>query len=141
MSIEKLCMCFYSSCTKLKYYTNPTDVFVYSHFDVIKHTLSKPILHRRIGQWALALIEYSLTYSTLKAVKGQVVANFYVDHAIVEVRQDYVGLKSWKLYFEGSKHKNETSIGILIIPLKKFRQSSSLKLKSFASIIRLSMKL
>jgi hypothetical protein len=49
-SIEKLCLCLYFSCTKLKYYINPINVYVYSHFDVIKHMLLKPIMHSRIGK-------------------------------------------------------------------------------------------
>jgi len=60
--IEKLCLCLYFSCTKLKQYIKPLDVYGYSHFDIIKQMLSKPILHSRIGKWALALTEYSLTY-------------------------------------------------------------------------------
>jgi len=46
----------------LKQYIKPIDVYVYSHFDIIKHMLSKPILHNKVGKWALALTEYSLTY-------------------------------------------------------------------------------
>jgi hypothetical protein len=57
--IEKLCLCLYFACMKLKHYIKPVDVHVYSHYDVIKHMLSKPILHSRIGKWALALTEYS----------------------------------------------------------------------------------
>ena len=52
---EKFCLCFYFSCTKLKHYIKPFDVYVYSHFDIIKHMLSKPVLHSRVGKWALAL--------------------------------------------------------------------------------------
>lgn len=68
--IEKLCLCLYFSCTKLKYYIKLVDVYVSSHFDVIKYMLSKPIMHSRIGKWELALAEYSFTYMTLKAIKG-----------------------------------------------------------------------
>ncbi|KAK2455906.1 hypothetical protein QL285_003321 [Trifolium repens] len=114
-AIEKLCLCLYFSCTKLKHYIKPVDVYVYSHFDVIKHMLTKPILHSRIGKWALALTEYSLTYKPLKAVKGQIVADFIVDHSLVEIPQDYVDIQPWILYFDGSKHKYGTGIGILII--------------------------
>src|SRR4051812_9415848 len=57
--IEKLCLCLYFSCNKLKQYIKPVDVYVSSHFDVIKHMLSKPILHSRIGKWALVLTEFS----------------------------------------------------------------------------------
>ncbi|XP_058788284.1 uncharacterized protein LOC131662499 [Vicia villosa] len=68
--IEKLCLCLYFSCMKLKQYIKPVDVYVSSHSDIIKDMLPKPILHSRIGKWALALTEYSLTYAPLKVVKG-----------------------------------------------------------------------
>jgi len=55
---EKLRLCLYFSCTKLKNYIKHFDVYVYSHFDIIKHMLSKPNLHSRVGKWALALTEY-----------------------------------------------------------------------------------
>lgn len=53
--IEKLCLSLYFSCMKLKCYIKSMDVFVYSHFYIIKYILSKPSLHSRIGQWALSL--------------------------------------------------------------------------------------
>lgn len=83
-AIEKLFLCMYFSCTKLKHYIKTVNVYVYSHFDVIKHMLSKPILHSRIEKWVLALIEYFLTYYPLKAVKGKRVTNFIVDHLVFE---------------------------------------------------------
>ncbi|WJX50210.1 hypothetical protein P8452_36545 [Trifolium repens] len=120
-SIEKLCLCLYFSCMKLKHYIKPVDVFVYSHCDIIKHMLSKPILHSRIGKWALALTEYSLTYKPLKTVKGQIVADFIADHSALETPQNYVESQPWKLYFDGSKHKHGVGIGILIISPTKFK--------------------
>ena len=57
-SIEKLCLCLHFSCTKLKYYIKPIDLYVSSHFDVIKYMLSKPIMHNQIDKWALAITEY-----------------------------------------------------------------------------------
>lgn len=113
--IEKLCLCLYFLSTKLKHYTNLVDVYVYSHFDVIKHMLSKPILHSRIWKWALTLIEYSLTYYPLKAIKGQIVTKFIVDHIVVEAIESYVEERPLKLYFDGSRHKDETGVGVFII--------------------------
>lgn len=66
--IEKLCICLYFFCTKLKHYIKPIDDYVSMHFNVIKHMLSKPILHCRIGKRTLALSEYSLTYAPLKVM-------------------------------------------------------------------------
>ncbi|XP_058774553.1 uncharacterized protein LOC131648840 [Vicia villosa] len=92
-SIEKLCLCLHFSCTKLKYYIKPIDLYVSSHFDVIKYMLSKPIIHSRIGKWVLALTEYSLAFMPLKAMKGQL----------------------WRLFFDGSTHKDGRGVGILLI--------------------------
>jgi hypothetical protein len=44
--------------------------------------LYRPILRGRIDKWAYALIEYDLTYEPLRALKGQVLADFIVEHGI-----------------------------------------------------------
>ncbi|XP_050897084.1 uncharacterized protein LOC127103889 [Lathyrus oleraceus] len=82
--------------------------------DIIKHVLSKPILHSRIGKWALALTEFSLTFKPLKAMKGQIVADFIVDHAMVESPMNVVDTTPWRIYFDGFSHKDGTGVGVLI---------------------------
>jgi ribonuclease HI len=65
--------------------------------------LLKPFLSGRMGKWSYALIEYDLAYEPLRSMKGQVVADFIVDHAIdVGHSVDCVQLKPWSLYFDGS---------------------------------------
>ncbi|XP_039686960.1 uncharacterized protein [Medicago truncatula] len=130
---EKLCLCLFFSCTKLKHYIKPFDVYVYSHFDIIKHMLSKPILHSRFGKWALALTEYSLTYQSLKAVKGQIVADFIVDHSISEVLTTEIDNHPWNLYFDGSSHKNGTGIGIVLISPKHHKFEHMFRINQFFS--------
>jgi hypothetical protein len=44
--------------------------------------LQQPILSGRIRKWAYALIECDLAYESLKSIKGQVVADFIVEHSI-----------------------------------------------------------
>ena len=131
--VEKLCLCLYFSCTKLKQYIKPVDVYVSSHFDVFKYMLSKPILHSRIGKWALALTEYSLTFMPLKAVKGQVVADFIVDHSIQVEDINYVEIEPWKLYFDGSSHKDRTGVGVLIISPEKIPTTFKYKISGSCS--------
>ena len=59
--------------------------------DVIKHMLQKPILSRRIGKWDYALVEYDLAYESLKYVKGQIIADFIVEHHINDKHDLEVG--------------------------------------------------
>jgi hypothetical protein len=44
--------------------------------------LQQLILSRRIGKWVYALIKYDLANESLKSIKGQVVADFIVEHSI-----------------------------------------------------------
>jgi hypothetical protein len=44
--------------------------------------LQQSILSGRIVKWAYDLIEYDLAYESLKSIKGQVVADFNVEHII-----------------------------------------------------------
>ncbi|XP_050891471.1 uncharacterized protein LOC127096990 [Lathyrus oleraceus] len=131
--VEKLCLCLYFSCTKLNHYVKPVDVYVSSHFDIIKHMLSKPILHSRIGKWVLALTGYSLTYMPLKAVKGQAVADFIVDHSIVQNSLNYLEFEPWELYFDGSTHKYGTGVRILIISPRKIPTKFKYKVEGLCS--------
>ena len=61
--------------------------------------LQQPILSGRIGKWAYALIEYDLTYESLRAMKGQVIADFIVGHRIKDDENiNYVSICPWKLF-------------------------------------------
>jgi len=130
---EKLCLCLYFSCTKLKHYRKPFDVYVYSHFDIIKHMLSKSILHSRVGKWALALTKYSLTYQSLKSVKGQIVADFIADHSVIEPSLSGACDQLSRLYFDGSSHKNGIGIRVVIISPKKVPTTYKFLLNQFRS--------
>ena len=74
--IEKLCLCLYFSCPKLRHYLFSAECTVVSKADVIKHMLSMPILNGRMGKWILALSKFDLRYELAKAVKGHVIADF-----------------------------------------------------------------
>jgi hypothetical protein len=78
--------------------------------------LYRPILRGRIDKWAYTLIEYDFTYETLKTLKGQVLANFIVEHGIdLDDEINYLTFTSWKLYFDGSVCKDGQGVGIVLI--------------------------
>jgi hypothetical protein len=48
------------------------------------------------------LVEYDLAYELLRSMKGPIVADFIVCHAIyVDHSVNFVQLKPWGLYFDG----------------------------------------
>lgn len=48
-------------------------------------------------------------------MKGQTVANFIVDHAMVESSLNVVETTPWRLYFDRSGHKDGTGVWVLIL--------------------------
>jgi hypothetical protein len=116
--IEKLCFSLYYNCTKLRHYLLSSTCIVACETDVIKHMLHRPIWSGRLGKWAYGLVEYDLVFESLKSIKGQIVADFIVEHW-VDIEHDLdVGLillTPWKLYFDGSACSDGQGIGIVFI--------------------------
>ncbi|XP_050896010.1 uncharacterized protein LOC127102708 [Lathyrus oleraceus] len=91
------------------------------------------IVENQIGKWALALTKYSLNYMPFKVVKGQVVAGFIIDHSIVENSLNYMEFEPWKLYFDGSRHKDGTGMRVLIISPNRIPTKFKYKVESLCS--------
>ena len=80
--------------------------------------LQKPILCGRIAKWAYALVEYDLAYESLRAIKGQIVADFIVEHRINDkhgLEVGYITCTPLKLYFDGSVCDDGQEIGVVLI--------------------------
>jgi hypothetical protein len=81
--------------------------------DPIKYVLNQPALMGRLGKWALAMMEYDITYVPQKAIKGQALADFLAAHPlpddsplVVELPDEEVFTvdieSQWELYFDGA---------------------------------------
>ncbi len=67
----------------------------------------------RVGKWIFSLTEFDLRYESPKAIKGQAVADFIVEH-----RNDSIGsveIVPWILFFDGSVCTHGCGIGLVII--------------------------
>jgi hypothetical protein len=62
--------------------------------------LHRPTLRGRLGKWAYALIGYDLVFESLKTMKGQVVADFILEHRVdVEHEESFFRYKFYFLHF------------------------------------------
>jgi hypothetical protein len=114
--MEKLCLSLYYACSKFRHYILSSSCIVACQYDVIKHMLLKPILSGRMGKWAYALVGYDLAYELLRSMKGQVVVDFIVDHAVdVDQSINFVQLKPWGLYFYGLVCSKRQGAGCVVV--------------------------
>jgi len=111
-AIEKLFLCLYFSCIKLRHYLLSAECTVICKDEVVRYMLSMPIMSGRIGKWILALLEFPLCYELAKAVKGQVMANFVTQHCGVVNALEIV---PWTLFFDGSTCDQGAGIGVVLI--------------------------
>jgi len=79
------------------------------------------------------LSEFLLIYQPLKAIIGQIVADFIADHSLVEATQGCMESHPWTLYFDGSSHKNGTRVGIFILSPLNIPTKFKYKIKDFCS--------
>jgi hypothetical protein len=101
--IEKLCLLLYYACSKFKHYILASHCSVVCQRDVVKYMLHKLILSGRSGKWAYSLVEYDLAFEPLRAKKGQIVADFVVEHMIaLDDNACLIELVPRKLFFDGS---------------------------------------
>jgi hypothetical protein len=122
--IEKLCLCLFYACTKCRCYLLSSHCTISGQADVIKYMLHNLIMCGRIGKWAYALIEYDFTYEPLKSMKGQVVADFIVEHRVNDIHEldmSYLTITPWTLYFDGSvcnegQGIGERELGLHLVP-------------------------
>jgi hypothetical protein len=98
--------------------------------------LQNPIMSGRIGKWAYALIEYDLPYEPLKSMKGQVVADFIIEHRIDDTHKldiSYLTITPWTLYFDGSVCNEGQGIGIVLVLPSNVSFDFSSRLKSYCT--------
>ncbi|EEC68359.1 hypothetical protein OsI_36494 [Oryza sativa Indica Group] len=136
--VEKLCLCLYFSCTRLRHYLLSNECTVICKSDVVRYMLSAPILKGRVGKWIFSLTEFDLRYESPKAIKGQAIADFIVEHRDDSISS--VEIVPWTLFFDGSLRTHGCGIGLVIISPRGHVSSLLILLNHMRPIIKLSMK-
>jgi ribonuclease HI len=134
--IEKLCLYLFYACTKCRCYLLSSHCTIASQIDVLKYMLQNLIMSGRIDKLAYALIEYDLAYEPLKSMKGQVVADFIVEHRINDTHKldiSYLTITPWTLYFDGSVCNEGQEIGIMLVSPSNVSFDFSNRLKTYCT--------
>ena len=76
-----------------------------------------------------------MAYESLKSMKGQIVANFIVDHRVDSDMElvNYVSLRPWKLCFDGSACKEGQGVGIVLVSPRDVIFETSVRLEYFCT--------
>ncbi|XP_050386372.1 uncharacterized protein LOC126802732 [Argentina anserina] len=136
--IERLCLALYFAGTKLRHYMLSFTTVVVAQTDLVKYMLTRPMLRGRICKWILALSEFSLQYTPLKALTGHAVSDFLLHHPIIEDIEEqnlvvsFVHTQSWVLYFDGSITDHLSGTGVALV--NPSRRASEL-LDQFSEVV------
>jgi ribonuclease HI len=126
--IEKLCLCLFFTCTKLRHILLFAEIIIICKSDVIKHMLSAPVLKGRLGKWMFALSEFDIRYQPVKAVKGQALANLIAERINTNVAT--ISVCAWAMYFDGSACEDGCGVGILLVSPRGVTYSFSIGLSA-----------
>src|SRR6185295_17983647 len=107
--IEKLCLCLYFTCTKLRHILLSAETIVICKSDVIKHMLSARVLKGRLGKWMFALSEFDIQYRPAKAVKGQALPDLIADRISTDVAALFIC--PWAMFFDRSACDDGCGVG------------------------------
>ncbi|KAK1613358.1 hypothetical protein QYE76_037031 [Lolium multiflorum] len=126
--IEKLCLCLFFTCTKLRHIFLTAEIVIICKSDVIKHMLSAPVLKGRLGKWMFALSEFDLRYQPAKAVKGQALADLIAERINTDIAA--LSVRAWAMFFDGSVCDDGCGIGILLVSPRGATYSFSIRLST-----------
>jgi hypothetical protein len=123
--IEKLCLYFFFTYTKLQHILLFAEIIVICKSDVIKHMLLAPVLKGRLSKWMFALSEFNIRYQPAKAVKGQALADLVAERINTNVTA--LSVRAWAMYFDGLACEDGCGVGILLVSPRGATYSFSIR--------------
>jgi hypothetical protein len=111
--MEKLCLCLFFTCTKLRHILLFAEIIIICKSDIIKHMLSAPVLKGRLEKWMFAMSEFDIRYQHAKEVKGQALADLITERINTNIAT--LSVRAWAMYFDRSACEDRCGIGILLV--------------------------
>jgi hypothetical protein len=124
--IEKLCLCLFFTCTKLRHILLSVEIIVICKLDVIKYMLTAPVLKGRLWKWMFTLSEFNISYQPMNVVKGQALADLIAERINTNIAT--LSMRAWAMYFDGSAREDGCGIGVLLVSPRGVTYSFSVRL-------------
>jgi len=82
--IEKECLAEMFAVQKLRYFLLSNTVYLISRINLLKVLVTKAgSLNARLAKWSILLSQFDIRYVPQKAIKGQALADFLVEHPLL----------------------------------------------------------
>ncbi|GJR49313.1 reverse transcriptase domain-containing protein [Tanacetum coccineum] len=117
-SMEKLVLALVHASKRLKRYFQANPIIVVTD-QPIKQVLLKPEVAGRLQKWSIELGEYTIHYRPRVSVKGQILADFIVEHpeeddpdTTMDVEEELP--EPWILFIDGSSCADGSGAGLIL---------------------------
>ena len=114
--MEKLILALVTAAGKLRPYFQAHTIEVPTEYPM-KQVLHKPEVSGRLMKWAKELREFDIRYKPKTAIKGQVLADFVMEFAPIELAEPARSeddLPIWKLSVDGASNAQGSGAGLIL---------------------------
>jgi hypothetical protein len=112
--IQKLLYALMLARCKLRPYFEAHPVTVVSSFP-LGEIIRNPDAAGKIAKWSVELMGETLTYAPCKAIKSQILEDFFTEWTDTQLPPLQIQAECWTLYFDGSVMKTGAGAGLLFI--------------------------
>jgi hypothetical protein len=126
--MEKLCLCLFFTCIKLRHILLFAEIIIICKSNIIKHMMSAHVLKGRLRKWMFALSEFDIRYQPAKAVKGQALADLIAERINTNIAT--LSVQVWAMYFDGLACEDGCGISILLVSPRGVTYSVSIRLSA-----------
>ena len=133
--MEKLILALVTAAQKLRPYFQAHTIEVPMEYPM-KQVLHKPEVSGRLMKWAIEPSEFDIRYKPKPTIKGQVLANFFMELTSAEPAQNAQAMNDlpiWKLSVDGASNAQGSGAGLILTSLEGIDIEYALRFRFQAS--------